>query len=153
MRTLSSRNVRSTARRILSAVGVADMIEHQAGGEHARGLSDPFAGDVGGGAVDGLEDGGLRADVGAGGHARPTDQAGDLVREDVAEEVGGDDHIELPGVEDELHRAGVDDALVHFELARTCFRLRPGLAEHAGERFRTFALCTTVTLRRLFLTA
>src|SRR5687768_17895370 len=48
------------------------------------------------------EDGGVLADVGPRRHAEAADEARDLVREDVAEEVRRDDDVELPRVQHEL---------------------------------------------------
>ena len=48
----------------------AQVAEHQdAAEDEGGGVGDSFAGDVGGAAVDGLEDGDVMADVGAGGYA------------------------------------------------------------------------------------
>ena len=63
---------------------LADVVEHQAGGEEKRqGIGDALARDVGSGAMDGFEDRGLGADVGTGRLAQAAEQAGDLVGEDV----------------------------------------------------------------------
>ncbi len=88
-----------------------------AASKQGGGVGEALAGDIGGGAVHGLEDRGFLADVGAGGGAEAADEAGDQVGEDVAEQVGGDDDVELPGVQDELHGAGIDDALIAFDAA------------------------------------
>ncbi len=94
------------------------MIEHHRRREQQRGrIGDALAGDIGRRAVDRLEDGGVRADVRPRRHAEAAHQAGDQVREDVAEQVGGHQHVELPGIEHELHRAGIDDDRVERESA------------------------------------
>ena len=101
-------------------------------------------------AVHRFEDRGLLADIGARRHAETADQAGDLVGQDIAEQIGGDDHVELPRIQHELHGAGIDDAIVHRDPAfdipsRSRARPRRNMPVSA---FSTFALCTTVTFLR-----
>ena len=85
------------------------------GGERVR---DAFAGDVGGGAVDRLEEAGgaLDAEAGAGEHPEAAGQHRRLVAEDVAEEVLGDDHVELGRAGNELHRGVVDEQVVEGDV-------------------------------------
>ena len=83
------------------------MVEHDGGGpDLAYGLAMFWLGDVGGGAVDGFEEGGVEAlavDVAGGGDADGAGRRrGAEVGEDVAEEVGGYDDVEAVGVEDEV---------------------------------------------------
>ena len=40
----------------------------------------------------------------SGRHSEAAYQSGQLVRQDVTEQVRGDDNVELPGIHDELHR-------------------------------------------------
>ncbi len=88
-----------------------------------------------------LEDGGGLADIGARRHAQPAYQAGDLVGQDVAEQVGTEQHVELPGIEHELHGAGIDDAIVHLHAARIVLRhLARGFQEDAGQRLQDIGL-------------
>ena len=66
--------------------------------------------------------------------AEAADQAGDQIREDVAEQVGGDDDVELPGVQHQLHRAGIDDAVIAFDPAFIFLGdLLAGFQENAGQ--------------------
>ena len=53
---------------------------------------------------------GVRSDICAGSHTKAAYQSGELIRQDIAEQVGGDDDVELPGVHDKLHRRCIDDA-------------------------------------------
>ena len=90
----------------------------------------------------GLEDGRVRAYVGARRHAQAAHQAGHQVGQDVAEQVGGDHGVELPGVEHELHRAGVDDHGLELELALVLLgvELLGRLQEDARERLHDVRL-------------
>ena len=104
----------------------------------ARGSARPVPGDVGGRAVDGLE----QRRPGAGGvevaRRRPADAAGDRaaeVGEDVAEEVVGDDDVVAARVLDEVDAGGVDVVVGGGdvgELGRD--RLERALPQVAGER-------------------
>ena len=88
---------------------LAEPIEHHGGGEDgADGVGFALAGDVGSGAVTGLEDGAIGADVAGGGHAHAADDAGGEVGEDVSEHVFGDDDVEGFGTLDEEEGGGVD---------------------------------------------
>jgi hypothetical protein len=73
---------------------------------------------------------------------RPADQAGDEVREDVAEQVRRHQHVELPRVQHQLHRAGVDDHAVEHEaaLVLALVELLAGLEEDAGQRLHDVGL-------------
>src|SRR5947207_447033 len=53
---------------------------------------------------------GVRSDICAGSHTKAAYQSGELIRQGIAEQVGGDDDVELPGVHDKLHRRCIDDA-------------------------------------------
>ncbi len=92
--------------------GFAEMIEHHGRRpDLANGVGDAFAGDVGGGAMDRLEEGGEAAfgvDVAGGSDADGAGAGGAEVGEDVAEEVGGYDDVEAVGVEDEVRGEDVD---------------------------------------------
>lgn len=86
---------------LLDAVGVvaeAHVAQHHHGGEQqGGGVGEALAGDVGGGAVDGFEDGALVADVARGGQAQAADEAGAHVGQDVAVEVGHDEDLVVVG--------------------------------------------------------
>ena len=143
VRTLSTLSVSAIARRRRCASGCIFTCSSisPAASSSDDGIGDALAGDVGRRAVHRLEDRGVGADIGAGREAEPADQAGDLVGEDVAEEVGRDQHVELPGVEHELHRAGIDDAVVAVDAALISpRRSSAGLEEEAGQRLQHVGL-------------
>src|SRR5208282_4996242 len=74
-------------------------------------------GDVGGGAVDGLEErGAAGVDVGGGCEAESSGELGGEVADDVAEKVAGDDDVELAGVADEFHGQGIDVEVAGVDL-------------------------------------
>ena len=75
------------------------MLEEHAGGEHQRaGVRDIFPGDVRGGAVDCFEDRAVPADVRARRQPETSDQTGNLIGENVAEEIRRHDHVEALGM-------------------------------------------------------
>lgn len=86
---------------LLDAVGVvaqAHVAQHHHGGEQqGGGVGEALASDIGGGAVDGLEDGALVADVARGGQAQAADEAGAHVGQDIAVEVGHDEDLVVVG--------------------------------------------------------
>ena len=86
-------------RQVSSPVVSRHVIEHHhAGHDAGQRVGDAFAGDVGGGAVDGFEDGGVVADVGAGDDAQAADEAGAQVADQVAVEIFHQQHVEAGGV-------------------------------------------------------
>src|SRR5580704_8517756 len=88
----------------------ADVVEHEDGAhEESGGIGDAFSGDVGGGAVNGFEDGAFVADVSAGYDAEAADQAGGEIAHHVAVEIGQEQDVELPRVYNDLHAGVVDD--------------------------------------------
>src|SRR5687767_12860817 len=95
---------------------MAEVLEHQrAGPDGGDGIGDLPAGNVGRGAVYRLEDrrrGALGVDVPRGGDADGAGRGRAEVREDVAEEVGGDNHVEALGVQHHLDGEAVDVILV-----------------------------------------
>ena len=65
------------------------------------------------------------------------DQPGDLVGQDVAEQVRAQQDVELPRVQHELHRARVDDAVVDRDAALVLLRdLARRFEEDAGQRLQ-----------------
>ena len=83
--------------------------EHGGGEDGGERVRHVLAGDVGGGAVDGLVEAERAGAEGGGGeHADGAGQHGRGVGEDVAEDVAGDDDVELSGGADQLHAGGVD---------------------------------------------
>lgn len=87
---------------LLDSVGVlveAHVPQHHDGAEEQRsGVGEALAGNVGGGAVDSLEDGALVADVARGSETKTTDQAGAHVGQNVAVQVGHDQDLVVVGV-------------------------------------------------------
>ncbi len=60
---------------LFGGVGFVEVVEHEDGGlQQGGGVGLVLAGDVGGGAVDGFEDGALVAEVGAGDEAEAADE-------------------------------------------------------------------------------
>ena len=97
----------------VGVVGQAHVPQHHDGAEkQGGGVGEALAGDVGGGAVDGLEDGALVADVARGGETEAANQAGAHVGQDIAVEVGHDQDLVVVrvGVGDHLE-AGVVEQL------------------------------------------
>ena len=100
----------------LGQLEVTDVLEqHGAREDQGRGVGLALAGDVVGAAVDGLEQGDVVADVGAGRHAQATDHAGAQVREDVTEHVLGHDDAELLRTHHQLHGHGIDQQVVGLD--------------------------------------
>ena len=91
------------------------------------------AGDIGGGAVHGLEEGVLLADVGARHHAEPADQAGAHVAHDVTVEVSEHDGVELVRVEGQLHDEVVEADILDLG-ERVVLGHRPGRLRGTGPR-------------------
>ena len=70
---------------------------HEGRKEESGGVGKTLAGDIGGGAVDSLEDGALIADVSGGGQTETTDETGAHVGENVAVQVGHDKDLVVVG--------------------------------------------------------
>ena len=99
---------------LLETGGVAQ--DHGGGEDGAERVGLACAGDVGGGAVDGLVEIDCAADGGRGQHAeRAGDDAG-LVGEDVAEEVFGEHDVEVARDVHEVHRHGVDELVLERDV-------------------------------------
>src|SRR3984957_14570969 len=99
----------------------AQVLEHHDGTEEqGSGISEAFAGDVGCGAVDGLEHGAVVADVAAGDDAQSADQACGQIAHHVAVEIREQQDVELARVEHDLHAGVVYDELFvfYFRIAR-----------------------------------
>ncbi len=105
------------ARRLVGAVEAMSQ-KHRDREEGGQRIGYPFAGDVGGGAVDRLEEAGRArgAETGRRQHPQRAGEHRRLVAEDVAEEVLGDDHVEVGGTGDELHRGVVDQQVVERDV-------------------------------------
>ena len=95
------------------ALELGGVAQHHGGGEDgAERVGFAGAGDVGGGAVDGLVEVDLAADGGRRQHAeRAGDDAG-LVGEDVAEEVFGEHDVEVARDVHQVHGHGVDELML-----------------------------------------
>ena len=95
---------------------LADVFEeHDSGPEGADRVGEAFAHDVEGGAVDGLEHGGVEAlgvDVAGGCDAEAAGEGGGEVAEDIGMEVCGDDGVEGGGAVDHAGGGGVDELFV-----------------------------------------
>jgi hypothetical protein len=81
-----------------SVVVKTHVLQHHDGGQkQSGGVSETLAGNVGGGTVDGLEDGALITDVTGGGETETTDQTGAHVGENVTVQVGHDKDLVVVG--------------------------------------------------------
>src|SRR6185437_3400298 len=124
-----------------------DVAQHENGGlQQGRGVSDVFAGNVGGGAVDGLEDGGVGADVGSGNESQAADEGRAQVAHDVAIEVFEQQHVVLVGVHDELHAGVVDDVLAVGDLRKVSGDFPRALEEQAVGHLHDVGLVNGVDL-------
>src|SRR5438105_9748702 len=95
----------------------ADVVQHHRRREHLRGgVRDALPGDIGRRAVDRLEDRRVLAHVRARREPQPSYQARGLVREDVAEQVGGDYHVELRWVDPPMYSSYVHDLVIRGDL-------------------------------------
>lgn len=113
---------------------LAEELEHEGGAaQGGDGVRDAHALDVGGGAVAGLADGEVLADVGAGHEAEGADEGGGAVGEDVAVQVGGDDDVVPLGLAEELVDHAVDDLLLDDDAGVGEQRRREGLAGAGAE--------------------
>jgi hypothetical protein len=85
------------------------------------------------------------ADIGRGRHSHPADQAGNLIRKNVAEHVFGDQHVEVPGPADQIQGHGVDIVMPCPDRRRE--RATPSnTSRKKAIETKTFALSTQVTL-------
>ena len=86
---------------LLDATGVVvetHVLQHHDGGQEQSGrVGKTLAGNVGGGAVDGLEDGALVTNVTGGGETETTDQAGAHIGQNVTVQVGHDKDLVVVG--------------------------------------------------------
>jgi hypothetical protein len=109
------------------------------------GLATPLTGDVGGAAVDRLEEADVAAEARGREHA---ERAGDdrrEVGEDVAEQVRGHDHVEARGLAHDLHGGVVDVEVVERDVG-VLGRCTPTTTSRQNcETSRTLALSTLVT--------
>ena len=88
----------------------------------APGIGHALPGDIRRRAVHGLEDRAVDADVRARREPESADESGDLIGENVAEQIRRDDDVESLGMQHEVHRHRVDDALLELDAARVVAR-------------------------------
>lgn len=90
---------------------------HDGAEEEGGGVGQALAGNVGGGTVDGLEDGALVTDVARGGEAQTADETGAHVGENVTVQVGHDKDLVVVGggVGDHLEAAVVEELGVELD--------------------------------------
>ena len=99
-----------------------------------------------------FEDGGAIADVGAGRHTKAANQTGAKIREDVAEQVGGDHDIETLRVHHQIHACGIDDHLFALDIRVVAGDFTCHFEEQAGGRFEDVRLVDDGDLLAPFLT-
>ena len=104
---------------------------HQGAEQEGGGVGEGLAGDVGGGTVDGLEDGALVADVAGGRQAEAADQTGAHVREDVTVQVGHDEDLVVVGkrVGDHLQAGVVEQLVVELDAGEVLGDIAGGVEE------------------------
>lgn len=120
---------------LLNLVGV--VVETHVAQHHDRaeqqggGVGKALAGDIRGGAVDGLEDGALVTDVAGGGQAETTDEAGAHVGQNVTVQVGHDQDLVVVGVGvgDHLQAGVVEQLGVELDVGEVLGNLLGGLEE------------------------
>lgn len=95
---------------------LAEMVEHHdAGEDEGGGVGEALTDDVGGRAVNGLEHGGLLADVGAADDAEAADEAGGEIAHHVAVKIGEKEHVKLLRIQNDLHAGVVHDEFFVFD--------------------------------------
>src|SRR2546430_7442362 len=105
-------------------------------------------GDVGGGPVHRLEDGGAYAQVRTRHDAEPAHQTGAQVGDDVAVEVLEEQHVERLRAADELQAGVVDDQLLVADAGWRFATCRAQARKRPSESFMMFALWMATTFRR-----
>lgn len=122
---------------LLDPVGVLVQVHvpqhHQGAEEQGGGVGQGLAGNVGGRAVDGLEDGALVADVAGRGKAETADQAGAHVGQDVAVQVGHDQDLVIvrDRVGDHLEAGVVEQLGVKLDVGEVLGDLASHVEEEA----------------------
>ena len=108
------------------------MTEHHHGGEEeSGGVSETLASNIGGGAVDGLEDGALITDVAGGGETETTDETGAHVGENVTVKVGHDEDLVVvgSGVGGHLEAGVVEKLGIELDIGEVLGDLAGGVEE------------------------
>ena len=115
----SASGLQGPADRFLDAlrrVALADVFQQQGRrADQGDRVGQPLAGDVRGTAVDRLENGTARADVGPGHQPQAAHQAGTEVADHVAEQVLHDQHVEACRVEGQLQAQRIDVQLLELQ--------------------------------------
>ena len=117
-------------------IAPAEKVEqHSSGKDRAERVRNSLPGDVGGGAVDGLEERGASGmDVAGGGEAESAGEFGGEVADNVAEEIVGYDDVELAGIANEFHGESVDVEVARVDVGIFAAKGFEGaLPEIAGE--------------------
>lgn len=120
---------------LFNLVGVvveAHVAQHHDGAEQqGGGVGEALAGNVGGGTVDGLEDGALVTDVAGGGQAETADETGAHVGQNVTVQVGHDEDLVVVGVGvgDHLQAGVVEQLGVELDVGEVLGNLLGGLEE------------------------
>ena len=95
----------------------ANVVEHEDGAhQESRGISDPLAGNVRRGAVDGFENGAFIANVAAGNNAQTANETGGKVAHHIAIEIGEQENVELLRVDNNLHTGVVDNQFLVLDI-------------------------------------
>lgn len=108
------------------------MTEHHHGGEEeGGGVGKTLASNIGGGAVDGLEDGALITDVAGGGKTETTDETGAHVGENVTVKVGHDEDLVVvgSGVGGHLEAGVVEKLSIELDIGEVLGDLAGGVEE------------------------
>lgn len=108
------------------------MTEHHHGGEkESGGVGKTLASNIGGGAVDGLEDGALITDVAGGGETETTNETGAHVGENVTVKVGHDENLVVvgSGVGGHLEAGVVEKLGIELDIGEVLGNLAGGVEE------------------------
>jgi hypothetical protein len=120
---------------LLDASGVlveTHVLQHHDGAQkQSSGVGKTLAGDIGGGTVDGLEDGALITNVTGGGETETTDQSGAHVGENVTVQVGHNENLVVVGgrVGDDLEARVVQQLGVELDVGELLGDLAGGVEE------------------------
>ncbi len=99
-----------------------------------------------------FEDGGAITDVGARRHTEAADQTGTQIRQDVAEQVGGDHDVEALRVHHQVHAGGIDDHLFALDVRVAVGHLTGHFQEQTGGGLEDVGLVDDGDLSAPFLT-
>lgn len=104
---------------------------HDTAQKHSSGVGEALAGNIGGGAVDGLEDGALVTNVTGGGETETTDQTGAHVGQNVTVQVGHNEDLVVVGgrVSDDTQACVVQQLSVELDVGEFLSDLTSGVEE------------------------